>query len=52
MRKQIEQIFCLRLSLLRREYLSSGVNMVTNSLKNLDITKRDFFQISCVHSDQ
>ena len=37
---------------LRRKFLSSPGNMLTNSLKNLDITKRDFFHLNCLHSDQ
>ena len=36
-------IGCLKLSLLSRENLSSALNMLTNSLRNLDISKRDFF---------
>ena len=32
-----------KLSLLRRVYLCSPVNVLTNSLKILDSTKRDFF---------
>ena len=35
-------IGCQKLSLLKREYLSSTVNMLTNILKNLHITKRHF----------
>ena len=30
---------------LPREYLSSGVNVLTNGLKISDITKKDFFQL-------
>ena len=57
-----ENVFCfldncvwigsLKLSLLRREYLSSAVNMLTNIPKILHMTKRDFFQLNCFHSDQ
>ena len=39
-------------SQLRRQYLSSGVNMLTDSPKTLRITKRHFFQVNCVRSDQ
>ena len=49
-----ENIFCfwdnciwigsLKLSLLRRQYLSLTVNMLTNILKTLRVTKRDFFK--------
>ena len=38
--------------LLWRKYLSSAVNGLTNSARILDITKRDFFQLNCLHSDQ
>ena len=41
----------VKLSLLRREYWSSAVNVLRNSLKIFHITKRDFFQLSCLHSD-
>ena len=39
-------------SLLRRPYLSSPVNMLTNIPKSLHITKRYFFQLNCLCSDQ
>ena len=45
-------IACVNLSLLRRKYLSLEVNVLTNSLKILNSTKRDFFQLSYIHSDQ
>ena len=45
-------IGCVILSLLRREYLSSAVNLIPNSLKILHITKRDFFRLNCLHSDE
>ena len=45
-------IGCAKLSLLRREYLSSAVNELTNSSKILHITKRDFFQLIFLHTDQ
>ena len=57
-----ENVFCffnnciwngsLKLSLLRREYLWWEVNVLRNGLKNLHISKRDFFQLTCLHSDQ
>ena len=37
------RIGCVKLSLLRREYLSSAVNVLTNSYKALRLTKTDFF---------
>ena len=45
-------IGCLTLSLLRREYLSSAVSVLTNSVKTIHITSRDFFELNCLHSDQ
>ena len=31
---------------MQREYLSSGVNVLTNSKKISDVTKADFFQLN------
>ena len=61
MEKWIEKFFlrdncisigCLKLSVLRGGYLSSAVNMLTNILKTLHITKRDFLQLNYLHSEQ
>ena len=35
-----------------REYLLSGVNDLTSSLKISDTTKREFFELSFLESDQ
>ena len=35
-----------------REYLSSGVNMLTDNLKILDTTKTQFFDFISFQSDQ
>ena len=43
---------CVKFSLLKRECLSSAVNLLTNSLKIFHIPKRDFFQYNYLHSDQ
>ena len=43
---------CVNLSLLRRGYLPSGVNVLTKSLKIFHSAKIDFFQLNYVHSDQ
>ena len=43
---------CYRLSLLRREYLLSAVNGLTNSPKILHITQRDFFNLEFPETDQ
>ena len=38
------RIGCVNLSLLRREYLSSAVNVLTNTYKALHLSKTDFFK--------
>ena len=43
---------CNKLSLLRKEYLLSAPNGLTNSPKILHITQRDFFKLNFVHRDQ
>ena len=43
-------IGCVKFSLLSRECLSLTGNMLTNSLRILCITKRDFFQCNYFHS--
>ena len=45
-------IGCVELSLLRTEYLSSVVNVLTNSLKILYITYRDSLQLNSPDSAQ
>ena len=60
MQKKIQKKFfvseriasCNELPLLRREYLSSAVSGLNNSPKILHITKREFFQLNCLHTDQ
>ena len=44
-------IDCVKLSLLKREYLSSAVNLFTNSYKVLRITTRDIFQLFSLQND-
>ena len=39
-------IGCIRVSLLIREYLSSSVNVLTNTFKISHIFKRDFFKLN------
>ena len=46
------RIALVELSLLRREYLSSAVNVLTNSYKALRLTKTDFFRLSYLPNDQ
>ena len=41
-----------KLSLLRREYFWPTVNVLKNSPEILRITKRDFFELNCLHSVQ
>ena len=36
---------CAKVCILRREYLYSAVNVLTNSANILDLTKADFFQL-------
>ena len=43
---------CVELPLLRREYLSSAVNVLTNSFKMVHSTNIDFFQLNYVQSHQ
>ena len=46
------EIGCVKLSLLRREYLSSAVDVLTNSYKALHLTKTDFFRLNYLPNDQ
>ena len=46
------RIYCVKLSLLRREYLSSTVNVLTNRYKALRLTKPDFFRLTYLPNDQ
>ena len=45
-------IGCGKLSLLRREYLSSEVHVLTNSPEISDLTKRNVFQLNLFQSDK
>ena len=45
-------IRCIKLPVLRKEYLSFSVNVLTNSLKISYLTKSDYFQLNYLHSDQ
>ena len=45
-------IACVKLSLLRREYLSRAVNALINNFKTLHISNTDFFQLNYLHCDQ
>ena len=44
-------IGCVKLSLLRREYLSSAVSVLTNTYKALHLTKTDFFRLNYLQND-
>ena len=46
------RIGCVKLSLLRKEYLSSAVNVLKNSYKALPLTKTDFFWHKYLPDDQ
>ena len=50
MQKQIEQMFFVSEN--RIEYMLGAVNVLRNSLKNLYLTKRGFFQFNILQSDQ
>ena len=41
----------LKLFLLRREYLSLAVNVLTNTYKALHLTKTDFFPLNYLQND-
>ena len=41
----------LNLSLLRREYFLSAVNVLTNTDKALHLTKTDFFRLNYLQND-
>ena len=41
----------LRQPILRREYLSSAVNVLTNTYKALHLTKTDFFRLNYLQND-
>ena len=45
-------IGCVKYSLLRREYLSSAVNVLTNTYKAFRLTKTDFFRLNFLQNDQ
>ena len=45
-------IGCGKFSLSLKEYLPSAANVLTNSPKILDITKRDIFQLNISQSDE
>ena len=45
-------IGCCKYCLLRTEYFSWAVNVLTNGLNVLHFTKSDFFKLSWLHSDQ
>ena len=50
--ENIVRIGCVKLSLLRREYLSSAVSVLTNSYKALRLTKTDFSRLNYLPNDQ
>ena len=46
------RIGCVNLSLLRTEYLSSAVNVLTNTYKALLLTKTDSFRLNYLQNDR
>ena len=61
-KKEAEKVFCvlhnssaliaLKLSLFKREYLSSAINVLTKCPKIFHITKTEFFQLKFLPIDQ
>ena len=45
------RIGCVKLSLLRREYLPSAVNVLTNPYKALHLTETDISQLNYLRND-
>ena len=45
-------IGCVKLSLVRRQYLSSAVRVLTNSLRIFHVTMRHSFELNYLHSNQ
>ena len=45
------RIGCVNLFLLRREYLSPAVNVLTNTYKALHLTKNDSFRLNYLQND-
>ena len=56
MQKKIQKIFLdfetIAFELVEREYLSLGVNMLTNSLKISDTSKKEFLELIFLESAQ
>ena len=48
----VSELVALNFSLLTREYSSSAVNVLTNTLKILHRTNVDFFRLNYVQIDQ
>ena len=46
------QLFVWYILPIRREYLSSAVNVFKDSPKTSDITKRDIFQLNCSQREE
>ena len=47
----LARIGCVKLSLLRREYWSSAVNVLTKTYKAFLLTKNDFFGLNYLQND-
>ena len=46
------EVIALKMSLTRRNYLKSAVNVLTNRPKIFHVNKTDFLQLNCFHSHQ
>ena len=46
------ELVCVKLFLLRREYLPSALSVLGNSLEIFHVTNRDLLRVNSLHSDQ
>ena len=46
------ELVCVKLFLLRREYLLSALSVLGNSLEIFHVTNRDLLRVNSLHSDQ
>ena len=46
------ELVCVKLFLLRREYIPSALSVLGNSLEIFHVTNRDLLRVNSLHSDQ
>ena len=46
------ELVCVKLFLLRREYLPSALSVLGNSLEIFHVTNRELLKANCINSDQ